>query len=616
MTADVPLDAAPAPHPVTGGAGIVEPVYVPDAPEPPAQWAWGADYSPEKADAARREHEREQLEAGLEKSRTGFGARLRSAFGVAGGADWDEIEETLITGDVGAALSMDLVERARKRRDVSAEEAVRAELAGLLAVRDAEHWEPVPAAEGAPAIVLVVGVNGTGKTTTIGKLAARERAKGRRVVLAAADTFRAAAIDQLRIWAQRTDSEIVAHAPNADPAAVVFDALDAAVARHADILIADTAGRLHTKSNLMDELSKVRRVIDKRIPGARVETFFVLDATTGQNGLAQAKAFHEAVGLTGVVLTKLDSTAKGGIVFAIEKELGVPVRFVGVGEKAEDLLPFDPEAFVAGAVRVADAAARVNASPLPGWRRPRLVDAPHPPHGRAIQPQGPGQREQRPEERRRAQPDGLREETADDRADEGREHHHDPHRRVHPPQVAVLDARLAHRDLGDVVDRDGGVADELLAHEERDRDERHAGRGERDQQVPQRGDQQRRHHEPAEPEPPGRPLGEQRPHERPEPAERRHDADDGRIEAQLVVREQQPRRAEHAPHRATGQRFPTAARGGPGRGPRSACPRGSPRGSARGRPRVAAAAPGGGSRRGTPRRRRTSRRRRRSRSAP
>ena len=226
-------------------------------------------------------------------------------------------------------------------------DAVRAELAALLAPRDAEHWEPVPAAEGAPAIVLVVGVNGTGKTTTIGKLAARERANGRRVVLAAADTFRAAAIDQLRIWAQRTGSEVVAHAPNADPAAVVFDALDAAVARHADIVIADTAGRLHTKSNLMEELAKVRRVIDKRIPGARVETFFVLDATTGQNGLAQAKAFHEAVGLTGVVLTKLDSTAKGGIVFAIERELGVPVRFVGVGEQADDLLPFDPEAFVA-----------------------------------------------------------------------------------------------------------------------------------------------------------------------------------------------------------------------------------------------------------------------------
>ncbi len=347
------LDLVPAPHPVLGT--VVQPGPVAPAPEPEAapgsdprvQWAWGADYSAEKADEARREREHEQLEAGLERSRTGFGARLRTAFGMVGGADWDEIEETLITGDVGAALSMDLVERARRRRDVTAEAAVRSELAGLLAPRDAEHWEPIPAAEGAPAIVLVVGVNGTGKTTTIGKLAARERANGRRVVLAAADTFRAAAIDQLQIWAQRTDSEIVAHAPNADPAAVVYDALDAAVARHADILIVDTAGRLHTKSNLMDELAKVRRVIDKRIPGARVETFFVLDATTGQNGLAQAKAFHQAVGLSGVVLTKLDSTAKGGIVFAIEKELGVPVRFVGVGEKAEDLLPFDPEGFVA-----------------------------------------------------------------------------------------------------------------------------------------------------------------------------------------------------------------------------------------------------------------------------
>ncbi len=337
--------AEPEPEPEPKPEPVPEPEPAPE-PEPEAQWAWGADYSPEKADAERREREREQLEQGLEKSRTGFGARLRDAFGVGGDADWDEIEETLITGDVGAVLAMDLVERARKRRDVSAEVAVRSELAGLLAPRDAEHWEPVPAADGAPAIVLVVGVNGTGKTTTIGKLAARERASGRHVVLAAADTFRAAAIDQLRIWAQRTGSEIVAHAPNADPAAVVFDALDAAIARHADILIADTAGRLHTKSNLMDELSKVRRMIDKRIPGARVETFFVLDATTGQNGLAQAKAFHQVVGLTGVVLTKLDSTAKGGIVFAIEKDLGVPVRFVGVGEKAEDLLPFDPEDFV------------------------------------------------------------------------------------------------------------------------------------------------------------------------------------------------------------------------------------------------------------------------------
>lgn len=336
---------APADIPAPPAAGNAEAPARP--PEAPVAWAWGADYSPEKADAARREREQRRLEAGLERSRTGFGARLRSALGMGDDADWDEIEETLITGDVGAALAMDLVERARRRRDLPAAEAVRAELAALLAERDAEHWAPVPAAAGAPAIVLVVGVNGTGKTTTIGKLASRERANGRRVVLAAADTFRAAAIDQLRIWAGRSGAEIVAHAPDADPAAVVFDALDAAIARRADILIADTAGRLHTKANLMDELAKVRRVIDKRLPGARVETFFVLDATTGQNGLAQARAFHDAVGLTGVVLTKLDSTAKGGIVFAIERDLGVPVRFVGVGEQADDLLPFDPAAFVA-----------------------------------------------------------------------------------------------------------------------------------------------------------------------------------------------------------------------------------------------------------------------------
>jgi fused signal recognition particle receptor len=195
--------------------------------------------------------------------------------------------------------------------------------------------------------VLLVGVNGTGKTTTIGKLAARYTAEGRHVLLAAADTFRAAAIDQLLIWADRAGVQVVSHAPGADPGAVVYDALDAAVARGADLVIADTAGRLHTRSNLMDELSKIRRIIDKRLPGAAPETLFVLDATTGQNGLQQAKAFHDAVGLTGIVLTKLDSTAKGGIVFAIEHDVGVPVRFVGVGEQAGDLLPFDPDAFVA-----------------------------------------------------------------------------------------------------------------------------------------------------------------------------------------------------------------------------------------------------------------------------
>jgi fused signal recognition particle receptor len=252
----------------------------------------------------------------------------------------------LIAGDVGGALASEVVERARARKDApSAEAAVREELAALLIPSD-PRWRPVPAAPDQPAVLLMVGVNGTGKTTTIGKLAHRYRAEGSSVLLAAADTFRAAAIDQLRIWSDRSGCQFVSHAPGADPAAVIFDAIDAAVARHVDIVIADTAGRLHTKSNLMDELAKMRRVIDRRLPGARPEVLFVLDATTGQNGLAQARVFHETVGLTGIVLTKLDSTAKGGIVFAIEDALHVPVRFVGVGEKLGDLIPFDPAAFV------------------------------------------------------------------------------------------------------------------------------------------------------------------------------------------------------------------------------------------------------------------------------
>jgi fused signal recognition particle receptor len=287
------------------------------------------------------------LERGLERTRGGFMTRLRDALSAGpDGASWDDVEETLIAGDVGAALAMDVVEKARGRRDPGgAEAAVRAELAALLVARD-PSWRPSAAVAGGPAVLLIVGVNGTGKTTTIGKLATRYTSEGQRVLLAAADTFRAAAIDQLMIWADRAGVEVVSHAPGADPGAVVYDALDAAIARKADIVIADTAGRLHTKSNLMEELSKIRRIIDKRLPGAVPETFFVLDATTGQNGLHQAKAFHDAVGLTGIVLTKLDSTAKGGIVFAIEHDLGVPVRFVGVGEQAGDLLPFDPDAFV------------------------------------------------------------------------------------------------------------------------------------------------------------------------------------------------------------------------------------------------------------------------------
>jgi fused signal recognition particle receptor len=289
------------------------------------------------------------LDRGLGRTRGGFVARIRGLLGggAVDAAAWDEIEEALIAGDVGASLASRVVERARGRRDApSAEDAVEAELASLLAPRD-PAWDVAATADGSPAIVLVVGVNGTGKTTTIGKLARIETRRGHRVVLAAADTFRAAAIDQLRIWADRAGAAVVAHAPGADPAAVVYDAIDAAIARGADVVIADTAGRLHTKSNLMDELAKIRRTVDRRAPDTRPETFFVIDATTGQNGLAQAEAFHAAVGLTGIVLTKLDSSSRGGIVFAIEERLGVPVRFVGVGEGVDDLLPFDPGAFVA-----------------------------------------------------------------------------------------------------------------------------------------------------------------------------------------------------------------------------------------------------------------------------
>jgi fused signal recognition particle receptor len=266
---------------------------------------------------------------------------------------WADVEESLIAGDVGAALATEVVERARERgAPDGAVAAVRRELAAVLLPRD-PSWNLTPPAgdarapAGTPAVVLIVGVNGTGKTTTIGKLAVREARAGRRVILAAADTFRAAASEQLRIWSHRANADLVAHAPGADPAAVVFDALDAAVARRADVVLIDTAGRLHTKSNLMDELAKIRRVINRRLPDARPETLLVLDATTGQNGLAQAVAFHVSVELTGIVLAKLDSTSRGGIVFAIEQQLGVPVRFAGVGERPEDLVVFDPAAFVA-----------------------------------------------------------------------------------------------------------------------------------------------------------------------------------------------------------------------------------------------------------------------------
>jgi fused signal recognition particle receptor len=291
------------------------------------------------------------LEHGVERSRRGFVARLRSLLegGGADAATWDEVEEALIGADVGARLSVELVATARTQsgRSSDPEAAVRAGLRAALLPRAGGEWAPARPDPNSPAVVLVVGVNGTGKTTTVAKLAARLGIGPRRVLLAAADTFRAAGIEQLETWARRVGVAVVAHGPGADPSAVVFDALDAGVAREVDVVIVDTAGRLHTKNNLMAELAKIRRTIDRRLPGARPEILFVLDATTGSNGLAQARAFHEAAGLTGIVLTKLDSSSKGGIVFAIEREVGVPVVYVGVGERLEDLLPFDPDGFVA-----------------------------------------------------------------------------------------------------------------------------------------------------------------------------------------------------------------------------------------------------------------------------
>ncbi len=262
----------------------------------------------------------------------------------------------LITADVGARTTdaiLDAVrERVRSEKAKTPEEVrelLREELVDVLYSYEPREDETTHH----PEIVLVVGVNGVGKTTTIAKLARAYTRDGRKVVLAAADTFRAAAVEQLKLWGDRVGADVVAHQSGADPGAVVFDSLEAAVARKADLLIVDTAGRLHTKSNLMDELAKLHRIIQRKDPTGPHEVFLVLDATTGQNGLQQAKAFTEAVQVSGIVLTKLDGTAKGGMVFAIVDELEIPVRFIGTGERADDLAPFDPEFFVDSLLGVA-----------------------------------------------------------------------------------------------------------------------------------------------------------------------------------------------------------------------------------------------------------------------
>jgi fused signal recognition particle receptor len=261
----------------------------------------------------------------------------------------DDLEATLIAADLGSATTQEVLQALREKVDrrqignvAELKHLLKAELLNVL--RRAS-LEPVKAVE-PPEVIVVVGVNGTGKTTTIGKLAHALRAQGKTVLLCAADTFRAAAIEQLEVWGDRTGTEVIKTKPGGDPSAVLYDALQAAKARATEYVIVDTAGRLHTKSNLMEELSKMRRTAQRIVPGAPHEVLLVMDATTGQNGLQQARLFTESAGVTGIVLTKLDGTAKGGIVVAISRELGVPVRYVGVGEKQTDLLPFDASQFV------------------------------------------------------------------------------------------------------------------------------------------------------------------------------------------------------------------------------------------------------------------------------
>jgi len=290
------------------------------------------------------------LREGLARTRQAAFGRIAQLLGATEitPALWEELEAALIQADVGVRVAQELLDRLRER--VRREGVTRAEdlRAMLKAELRALLKDPPPLNLGRDPleVVLVVGVNGSGKTTTVAKLAHRFRQQGRRVLLAAADTFRAAAGEQLEIWAERAGVPCIGGQPGADPGAVLFDALQAARARGYDLVLADTAGRLHTKYNLMQELQKVRRVATKAVPGAPHEVWLVLDATTGQNALPQAREFHQAVGVTGLILTKLDGTAKGGAVFAIARELGLPVRFVGVGEGLEDLLPFDADAFV------------------------------------------------------------------------------------------------------------------------------------------------------------------------------------------------------------------------------------------------------------------------------
>lgn len=283
---------------------------------------------------------------GLSKTRTSFFGRIANMLGTTDIDEdtWDDIEAILIQADLGVKTTGQVIDALKSRgitRSDELQKALRETLASLL------DFPPTPNISGRPlSIILIVGVNGSGKTTSIGKLAYRLKLYNRKVMLAAGDTFRAAAIDQIKMWGERVDVPVIANKPGSDPASVVYDATEAARARGRDILIVDTAGRLHTNFNLMEELHKIRLVSDKVIPGAPHEVWLVLDGTTGQNALTQATAFKEMIGVTGVIVTKLDSSAKGGMVFSIFNELKLPVHYVGLGEGMNDLVPFNPEIFV------------------------------------------------------------------------------------------------------------------------------------------------------------------------------------------------------------------------------------------------------------------------------
>ena len=307
------------------------------------------------ADAATKERPGlfERLKQGLSRTRSRLGDGLADL--VMGRRQIDDelledLETLLLTADVGVDATRHIIDELTsrvKRRELSDPDALGAQLRELLADLLGSHDAPVrQASEGRPQVILMVGINGAGKTTTIGKLARRLQDEGQKVMLAAGDTFRAAAVEQLQTWGERNDIPVVAQATGADAASVIYDGLEAATARGMDVLIADTAGRLHTKSNLMDELAKIARVMKKIDPEAPHEVMLVVDAGTGQNALAQAREFHETVGLTGITLTKLDGTAKGGIIFAISEQLGVPIRFIGIGEGIEDLRHFEAREFI------------------------------------------------------------------------------------------------------------------------------------------------------------------------------------------------------------------------------------------------------------------------------